>query len=353
MADGAAFMRRAGVSWRRARRRIPGTMIYFFVLAITTWMLRSLDSTVADGFLRSVSTNVASMSRDAPRVLVLSAFVIQGGNLLGPLVLFLAIHAPTEAWLGTRRWLIIAAAGHIGASMITTFGIFGTLRFGHGSRHLVYPVDVGVSYTLAAAAGALVYRLPKWWRPLAVLGVAGLFGGWHLFTGASFTDVGHIVALAIGLVVTPLLLQRSADRRTRTWRRHALATGAATFAVATVVLGVMAVAGPQRRAAAASPADEVPARVVAVNQRCESGCPNLELAYSYLGKRRTATVVHSTAGVRVGSSRVVEVHSAHPDVPLLDAHHERVDAQGIVVLGAVSAGVLALICWRLARRLRG
>ena len=344
-------MIRPGHAWRILVRRVPGTLIYLFVLAITTWMLRSLDTVTTDVFLRSVSTNVAAMSRDAPRVLVLSAFVVQDNGLLSLLAvlgLFVVIHTPTEWWIGTRRWLTIVVTGHIGASIITTLGIFVILRMGHGSRQLVYPVDVGVSYTLAAAAGALVYRFDGWRRPLLAVLAAAVFGVWHLFTGPTFTDVGHTAALAIGLAITPVLMPRHPRRQIPDWQRRTLSTAVGAAALATVALGALALFDAPRQAVA----DEVPATVVAVHTACASGCPNVELSYTYAGAARTATVsTEHLPRMRVGSSQLIHVHAEQPDAPRLGQRRVSVDRQGILVLSAATAAVVTATLLILRRRM--
>lgn len=68
---------------------------------------------------------------------------------------------------------------------------------------MAHVVDIGVSYGLAAAVGVLTYRLPGPWRWL-YLGGAVAFFALPLLTGGTFTDLGHAISLAIGLLAWPL-----------------------------------------------------------------------------------------------------------------------------------------------------
>ena len=47
----------------------PGTFVLFFVLTVTTLLLRSADAVSVTRILRQQSTNLVEMSRGAPRVL--------------------------------------------------------------------------------------------------------------------------------------------------------------------------------------------------------------------------------------------------------------------------------------------
>src|SRR5260221_3938573 len=154
----------ASARWRRLRRAgtdylasAPATHILLLILAVTTLVLRGVDVPTTTRILRHQSTNLFQMSRDAPRVLVLSAFLLDNGRLLTETIIFTFVLAPVERWIGTYRWIATFAAGHVGATLATTVGIWLQVREGAG-RELVYPVDVGVSYGVAALGGVLVYR---------------------------------------------------------------------------------------------------------------------------------------------------------------------------------------------------
>ena len=202
---------RAGADYLAAA---PGTHILLLILAVTTLVLRGVDAPTTTRILRHQSTNLLQMSRDAPRVLVLSAFLLDNGRLLGETIQFTVVLAPVERWIGTYRWLGVFAAGHVGATLATTVGIWLQVREG-ADRGLIYPVDVGASYGVAAAAGVLAYRLRRPWH-LAWLAFMALYVGVPVLTSGTFTEWGHLIAFGIGLAVGLLV------RPDRAYRRHGL-----------------------------------------------------------------------------------------------------------------------------------
>ena len=100
----------ATTTWHRLYRRgadylasAPGTHILLLIVAVTTLVLRGVDAPTTTRILRHQSTNLFQMSRDAPRVLVLSAFLLDNGRLLSEAVIFTFVLAPVERWIGSRR----------------------------------------------------------------------------------------------------------------------------------------------------------------------------------------------------------------------------------------------------------
>ena len=195
----------------RARRavahylsRAPATHVLFLIICITTLSLRGVDAVTVSRVLRHQSTNLVEMAHDAPRVLLLSAFVTTQGRLWREAVRFTLVFVPVERWLGTYRWLIVFAGAHVGASVATTLGIWLQATRGGAGRDLLTPIDVGISYGLAGAAGVLTYRLPRKLGlavALALIG-SGIYGVVH---SGTFTDWGHLTALFIGFGLGPLV----------------------------------------------------------------------------------------------------------------------------------------------------
>ena len=249
----------------------PGTHILLLVVAVTTLVLRGLDAPTTTRILRQQSTNLFQMTRDAPRVLVLSAFLLDNGRLLVQAAYFTAIVAPVERWIGTYRWLATFAAGHVGATLATTVGIWLQVRQGT-ERGLVYPVDVGVSYGVVAMAGVLVYRLRRPWNYLWFAVVAVRVGAAVISTG-TFTDWGHLVAFGIGLAIGPLVRPDPGDRR------HLLAVlGAGLLAAAAFCL-VLLLTVPDRDIAVPETGSTVDVTVVGRPPECGPGCHTVVVRY--------------------------------------------------------------------------
>jgi Rhomboid-like protein len=197
--------------WRRASphvrsfvRAAPATYTYLFVLLITAWVLQTSSPRIAQRLVLERSTNLHHLAHDPVRVLIASAFwVAHAWEVLPWAVLFTLVLAPAEQWLGTARWAIVFAAGHIGATLLTAAGLWLAIRADAVDASAAHSADVGVSYGFLAIAGVLTYRLPRRWRPAYVL----LLGGYILvaaFTRGTFTDAGHALALAIGLALYPV-----------------------------------------------------------------------------------------------------------------------------------------------------
>jgi hypothetical protein len=82
-------------------RSAPGTYVYLFVLLITTWVLQTSSSRVANRLLLERSTNLHQLSRDPVRVLFASGFWVSSGpELVGWIVLFCVVVAPVTLGLG-------------------------------------------------------------------------------------------------------------------------------------------------------------------------------------------------------------------------------------------------------------
>jgi hypothetical protein len=337
-----SFWHRRSQQWTRTLAQSPATFILTLIVAITTSMLRSVDPQFADQLLRQQSTNLVQMSRDAPRVLLLSAFFLPGRNISVMYVPFLVILVAVERWFGSLRWLFLAATSHCGASMFTTAMIWLQVRTGESSPDAVYPVDVGVSYIVAAMIGAILWRLRASVRFAVALLV---FGGIGIPTlrEPSFTNVGHLVAFIIGAVlglsmspanaiVAPSATNgntRSRSRFIRSWNwaleprtgqptnsrplrwisapKNYLLAGSIAFALVTIGLGVILSDPPTavRRSSTAL------ARATVIESRVQ----NVDVWFIVQGKRIQTTVdVPSGVHLRAGERTTVSYEKVVPTI---------------------------------------
>ncbi len=185
-------------------RRSPGTFALLAIISATSLALELVAPHGGHRLLQHVSSNLAHIENLRFGVLVGSAFWLEDTAELFPwLLLFTVVAAPAEAWLGTGRWIVVFAAGHVGATLATLGGIWIAIETGAASAHLAHSVDVGVSYGFFAVAAILAYRVPRRWRPAYIVAVAAYpVAGTVLFQG--FADFGHLLALAIGFALYPL-----------------------------------------------------------------------------------------------------------------------------------------------------
>lgn len=188
--------------------RSPATFVYLFVIGVTTWTLRGAPPRLVDQLLLAQSTNVHNMLRDPLQVLVASAFWLDSPHVDLQLVLrFVVVMAPTERWLGTWRTVLVFAAGHVGATLVTFVGLHYGITHHLVDRSVSRVTDVGVSYGFFAVAAITTLRLPSRWRVLYALGLIGYVAA-GLWVNRTFTDWGHVCALAIGFGCAPLARSR-------------------------------------------------------------------------------------------------------------------------------------------------
>ncbi|MGW5396285.1 rhomboid-like protein [Streptomyces sp. NPDC003952] len=188
-------------SWIRSA---PGTHIWLLIIVVTSVVVVIVPDHLEHVLLHRNSSNIHELARHPIRALLSSAFWIEDPASL-PLyfVLFEIFQANVERWLGTLRWLFIIATGHITATLISQKLVLVAIQDDRASRSMAHVVDIGVSYGLASAIGVLTYRLPGPWRWLYLAGALAFFG-LPLAGDRTFTDFGHAIALAVGLLAWPL-----------------------------------------------------------------------------------------------------------------------------------------------------
>ncbi|MET9639024.1 rhomboid-like protein [Streptomyces virginiae] len=188
-------------SWIRSS---PGTHIWLLIIAVTSIIVAIAPDQVDRVLLHRNSSNIHQLVQHPVRALVSSAFWIANpASLALYAVLFEVFHAPVERWLGTLRWLVIVATAHVVATLISQKVLLTAIQDHRAPRSMTHVVDIGVSYGLAASIGVLTYRLPSPWRWFYLTGAIAFFGI-PLATGGTFTDLGHAIALAVGLLSWPL-----------------------------------------------------------------------------------------------------------------------------------------------------
>ncbi|WP_433672473.1 rhomboid-like protein [Nocardia sp. CA-136227] len=193
-------VRRGVQAYRDLLAVTPACIAYAFTLFITWWTLRGASDIVGRRLIFSASTNLRNMQRDPIQVLVASAFWTDGGFPWTDIVILITLMALAERWLGSLRWIVVVAIGHVGATLITVLGIAHKLDKQLIPTRVAFASDVGPSYGISAMLAVLTFRLrgpARWVWALAMLVWYG-FGVWH---GRTFTDYGHFFALLIGFAV--------------------------------------------------------------------------------------------------------------------------------------------------------
>jgi len=201
---------RAGASamWRHVRTA-PGTFIWLAILFVTTVIAHRVGHDQLTDILQNRSTNLRHLMHDPLPSLFRSAFWIDGNGWFVYVLPYVLIHATIERWLGTARWLAVVVIAHVGATYISQSVLLWAINTGHAPQSDLNVIDIGVSYGLAGVAGILVYRLHGPWRYgylAALVVVAATPVVWPLLNGShgTFTDIGHLCAVLIGLLCYPL-----------------------------------------------------------------------------------------------------------------------------------------------------
>lgn len=192
----------AGAGWRYVRKA-PGTFMWLAILALTSVVLSKLPHELRHRVLLDQSTNLDQLRRNPIQVLIASAFWTSSPSFVSWFVWFNLLLVPAERWLGTARWLIVVAAGHIGATLLSQLTLMLAIMHHAASRNEIFVLDVGVSYALTATLGVLAYRFANPWWIAYVIAVV-VYVAKPVLTGPSFTDYGHFFALLIGIACYPL-----------------------------------------------------------------------------------------------------------------------------------------------------
>lgn len=238
-----AFLARVG--------RLRVTLLYAAALAAVAVGVAHLRPQVQQSVMRHVSTNLHNLSEGKVGTLISSAFV----NEAGPVYLWLpglvALLALGELLWESRRLVVTFVIGHVGATLLVAAGLGAALMVGWVSHSIVNATDVGMSYGAVAVLGSFTAAIPRRWR-------AGWAGGWlavaigsAVLSGGEFTNIGHAVALVLGMAVGT----RFGTPQHWTLPRYALLAVAAGFsyllmAYGDLTAGVTAVLGLAGAAAA-------------------------------------------------------------------------------------------------------
>jgi hypothetical protein len=200
----SAWLRTVTARARGSAAGAPATLLLLFAFTVTWWTLRGADSSTVDALLVSASTNLDNLTRDPVQVLVASAFWSDSTSFPWTVVAeFLLVLVAAERWLGSLRWTAAFIAGHVGATLIVAAGLSWAVQHELLPDTLAGTVDVGTSYGFWAVAALLTYRFAGWQRVIWAATVITILSvtAWQQHT---FTDVGHLTAMAIGFSLYPL-----------------------------------------------------------------------------------------------------------------------------------------------------
>jgi hypothetical protein len=181
--------------------RVRITLGYAAVLVAVSAALVELGPRVRAQVIAQASTNLHNLARGHLATLLDSAFVTDSGPMYFWLPCLVCLLALAELIWHSGRLALVFITGHIGATLLVALGLTAAIKFGYLPLSISRASDVGVSYGAVAVLGALTAAIPGRWRPAWI--------GWWVPVGLAaavlsddFTDVGHSIALVLGMLVS-------------------------------------------------------------------------------------------------------------------------------------------------------
>ncbi|MHA3700570.1 rhomboid-like protein [Jatrophihabitans sp. YIM 134969] len=218
LAAGVDALRRGLWLAIRLVRRSDLALTYAAVLIAVTVVLLALGRSTYDDVVAASSTNLANLRERPLTVLLASAFVVSSPWGLWLLPFLTLVYAASQRWVGRIATVVVAAFGHIGATLVVATGLSAGIAHGNLVRdHVLHEIDVGVSYGLVCLAAFIAVRVPRGWRPLYLLVLIG-YVALPLVLDPSFTGIGHCVALSIGGLLALLVTRVTKATDATRWR---------------------------------------------------------------------------------------------------------------------------------------
>ncbi len=184
--------------------RVRITLGYAVALIGVSAALVDLSPRARAHVVAQASTNLHNLAHGHLATLLDSAFITDSGPMYFWLPCLVCLLALAELIWRSGRLAIVFITGHIGATLLVAAGLTAAIEFHWLPMSVSRASDVGVSYGAVAVLGALTSAIPRRWRPMWIgfwipVGLAAAV------LGEDFTDVGHTVALILGMLVSTRL----------------------------------------------------------------------------------------------------------------------------------------------------
>ncbi|MGV9554515.1 rhomboid-like protein [Streptomyces sp. NPDC003401] len=181
----------------------PFTFFYALLLAVTSYVAAHADPALVRVLHENSSTDVAHLLHAPVPVLLASALWVAGG-IGSPFTLgFLLVLAALERRVGGARAAGVFLLGHVLATLATEVPVGLAVLAGRLPDSSLHRLDYGVSFGVAASAGALAGLLGPWPRRLLLAVSGGILLRNLLVLADPLSDWGHLIALAIGVATWP------------------------------------------------------------------------------------------------------------------------------------------------------
>jgi hypothetical protein len=192
--------------WRRLF--LPATYGYAALLILVTILVSVLSNSAQTRVMLHASTNLYNLLHGHIGTLFSSALLIGDTDTsLLVLPLLICLLALAELKFGASRLIRIFLAGHLGSTLLVAFGLWVAVDLHWVPLGITHAEDVGISYGSMALIGAFLVVMPSRWRPTwAITWLAVAVAG--VVMGHTFTNVGHLLSVSIGLLTGCWLIRR-------------------------------------------------------------------------------------------------------------------------------------------------
>ncbi|WP_254409160.1 rhomboid-like protein [Streptomyces sp. AC495_CC817] len=185
--------------------RTPFTFFYATLLALTSLVAEHVDPDLVRALHQGSSTDVAHLVHSPVPVLVASALWVAGGVGSVYVFAFVLVLTALERRIGGWRTAGVFLLGHVLATLVTEVPVGLAVLVGHLPDSSLHRLDYGISFGVAASAGALAGLLPPWLRWPLLLGFGGMLLDDLLAFADPMTNWGHLLSLAIGVAMWPVV----------------------------------------------------------------------------------------------------------------------------------------------------
>ena len=176
---------------------------YLAGFAISELVYLNLSAPAQDSLLGWASTSVDNLRHDPVGSLVASAFVAPDSPWGSLLLISLALFGANRA-LGNWRLVVVCGAGHVIGTLVSEGIEWWRIAHGQLPASDALLLDVGISYVVVAAT-VVAIGFGSWpGRAAAVVDLALLIFGAHIFGGLSQLDVpavGHFTAIVMAITL--------------------------------------------------------------------------------------------------------------------------------------------------------
>jgi hypothetical protein len=184
--------------------RVRFTVSYVAALAAVSSAIVMIGPQAQERVIARASTNLHNLSHGHVGTLLGSAFVVDAGPIYFWMPFLTILLALAELQLHTVRLIIAFLVGHIGATLVVAAVLASAVELEWMPHSIARASDVGMSYGALAVVGALTAAIPGRWRPawIAWWATVSVTAG---FVCGQFTNVGHAIALMLGVLISARL----------------------------------------------------------------------------------------------------------------------------------------------------